>query len=448
MDHPRAAGTMRVRVGTGVTKIAATVLLAVVVGAVLPASPLVASLLVLAVVVTAVAACFGVLGLAILLVGTLPWLVTMSDLLPRLTVTFASGAAAGAILLIAAPRSTRGDASLALKVGMVFFFAPIVLSLGRQGAAAGAVQAAKYVLFPAMAFVVADATNERELGYLRTVAFWSSVGAITVNLIFGLTGFANSSYYGSGEILGYGSEHELALLAGCVTAAALASSLSLAWSPVIAVGAIATVATGVRSTLPGLMVAAFARMLSARVRLRVMVLVGLAVAGIFFSGAAHVVETRFHTGEKGGEFQSFSNFGSGRGSIYQAALHIWWNASPFSWIVGTGLRSILGVEQEVLGQQLGGHSDIVDVLVQIGIAGLIGLVLIWFVLFAKAKSRLPLVILVSFAVFTGILEVSGPLVIGMLLATGTNVVAWPRAARRGIRATRVPPIPPLWRQPT
>ena len=439
---------MHLRVGTRATKIGATVLLAAAVGAVLPASPLVASLLVLVVVVAAIAACFDVLGLAILLVGTLPWLVTMSDLLPRLTVTFASGATAGAILLIAAPRSTRGEASLALRVGVVLFFAPIVLSLGRQGAAAGAVQAAKYVLFPAMAFVVAEATNERELGYLRTVAFWNSVGAIAVNLIFGLTGFANSSYYGSGEILGYGSEHELALLAGCVTAAALASSLSLAWSPVIAVGAIATVATGVRATLPGLVFAAFARMRSAGVRLRVMVLVGLSVAGIFVSGAAHVVEARFHHGEQGGEFRSFSSFGSGRGSIYQAALHTWWNASPFSWIVGTGLRTIHGVEQEVLGQGFGGHSDIVDVVVQIGIAGLIGLILIWFVLFAKATSKLPLVILLSFAVFTGILEVSGPLVIGMLFATGTNLVAWPRAVRRGVRATSVPPIPPLRRQPT
>jgi hypothetical protein len=445
MEYPSAIPGFHHR--GGAAKVAAAALLAVAVGAILSVSPLMASLVVLTAVVAAVAACFDVLGLVILLTGTLPWLVTMSDLLPRLTVTFASGATAGAILLIAAPRSTRGDASFVLRVGTVLFFAPIVLSLGREGAAAGAVQAAKYVLFPAMAFVVAEATNERELGYLRTVAFWSSVGAVTVNLIFGLTGFANSSYYGSGEILGYGSEHELALLAGCVTAAALASGISLAWSPVISVGAIATVATGVRSTLPGLVVAAFARMLSARVRLRVMVLVGLAVAGIFVSGAAHVVETRFHHGESGGEFRSFSNFGSGRGSIYQAALHTWWNASPFSWIVGTGLRTILGIEQQVLGEQFGGHSDIIDVLVQIGIAGLVGLLLIWFVVFSKAKSKLPLVILVSYALFSGILEGSGPLVIGMLLATGTNVVAWPRAARR-VAATKVPPIRPLRRQPT
>jgi hypothetical protein len=448
MDYPRAVRGIHLRGGAPVAKVAAAALLAVAVGVVLPASPLGASLLVLAVVVAAVAACFDVLGLAILLVGVLPWLVTMSDLLPRLTVTFASGAAAGAILLIAAPRNMRTDSSIALRIGMVFFFAPVVLSLGRQGAATGAVQAAKYVLFPLMALAVAEATNERELGYLRTVAFWNSVGAITVNLIFGLTGFATSSYYGSGEILGFGSEHELALLAGCVTAAALATSISLAWSPVIAVGAIATVATGVRSTLPGLVIVAFARMLSARVRLRVMVLVGLAVAGIFVSGAAHVVEARFHEGEKVGEFQSFSSFGSGRGSIYQAAVHTWWSASPFSWIVGTGLRSILGVEQQVLGQQFGGHSDIVDVLVQIGIAGLAGLLLIWFVLFLKAKSKLPLVILASFALFSGILEVSGPIVIGMLFATGTNLVAWPRAVPRQVRETGVPPVGPLRRQPT
>jgi hypothetical protein len=242
-----------------------------------------------------------------------------------------------------------------------------------------------------------------------------------VNLFLGLTGIANATYYGSGEILGYADSHTLALLAGCLTAALLATADPLAWSPAIAVGAIATVATGVRSTLPGLIIVTFLRMLSAGVRLRMMVIAGFAVAGVFVSGAARVVEARFHHGEQFGEFQSFAHFGSGRGSIYDAALHTWWNSTPIEWFFGTGLRSILRIEQQRLGGSFGGHSDIIDVGVQIGIAGLIGLLIMWWILFARAQSKLPLLVLASFALVNGILEVGGPLVVGMLLATGVKL---------------------------
>ena len=271
-----------------------------------------------------------------------------------------------------------------------------------------------------MVWVVAEATNSRDLVVLRTVVFWSSFAAITFNLLLGLSGVANLRYYSSGEVLGLASAHVLALLAGCVTAASFASSISLLWSPVIAVSAIATVATGVRSTLPGLALAVTVRMFSARVRLRVMAMVALAVAGVFASGAAGVVEARFHKGERLGEFQSFANFGSGRGSIYDVALSAWWHSSPIEWIIGTGLRTILTIEQERLGVAFVGHSDAIEVGVQLGVVGLIGLLLMWWVAFLRAESRLPLLVLASFALFNGVLEYGGPLVVGLLLATGVK----------------------------
>ena len=57
-------------------------------------------------------------------------------------------------------------------------------------------------------------------------------------------------------------------------------------------------------------------MVAAGTRIRTIALVGLAVAAVFVSGAASVVVARFRAGESGGEFQSFSAFGSGRGEIY------------------------------------------------------------------------------------------------------------------------------------
>jgi hypothetical protein len=414
--------------------VAATII-ALAVGASLSVTPVLALTLVGAAFLAGVVAWFDLLGLAVILTAALPWLVVTSEVLPRLTLTFAAGATAAVILLVAVPRSDGSHSSLLLRIGAVLFFSPIIISVAREGLHSDAIQAAKYVVFPMMVLVVAEGTNSDDLTRLRTVAVWSSVMAISVNLFLGLTGIANVTYYGSGEILGYADSHTLALLAGCLTAALLATDNPLAWSPAIAVGAIATVATGVRSTLPGLIVATFLRMLAAGVRLRMMIIIGLAIAAVFLSGAANVVESRFHRGEQLGEFQSFAHFGSGRGSIYDSAIHTWWHSSPIEWVIGTGLRSILKIEQQQLGGAFGGHSDIIDVGVQIGIAGLIGLLIMWWILFARAKSKLPLLVLACFALVNGILEVGGPLVIGMLLTTGATLGgvrhkdAKPRATR-------------------
>jgi hypothetical protein len=404
-----------------VTAAAGAACLAAAVGAGVTVSPLAAAVLVALVFLGAVFVCFDVLGVATAITAAVPWLIVTSDLLPRLTLTFVAGAAAAAIFFVAKPQSDGSHASLLLRIGVVLFLLPIAISLGREGSGEGAIQAAKYVVFPIMAFVVAEGRSSRELVTLRTVVFWSSVCAIAVNLVVGLTGIANLTYYSSGDILGTGSEHALALLAGCVTAAALASSISLAWSPVIAVGAIATVGSGVRATLPGLALAALARMTSAGVRLRVIALVSLAVVATFISGAAGVVEGRIRHGQSTGEFSSFSAFGSGRGSIYEVAIRAWAHGSAFVWVFGYGLRTILGITQRALGTPFVGHSDIVDVVVQLGVVCLVGLVMIWVILFARSQSRLPLLVLASFALFNGILEYNGPVVIGMLLATSPHV---------------------------
>jgi O-Antigen ligase len=423
LRYRRSEGPLSIldpEVHSRVTALAATAALAIAVGVGLTVSPLLTGIFVGAFILAAVIAWFDVLGVAVVLTATLPWLVVTSDVLPRLVLTFVTGSTAAAIWLVARPRNKGSHTSVLLRLGITLFSVPILISLAREGVGTDAIQAAKYVVFPMMVWVIAEATNSRDLVALRRVAFWSSFVAITFNLVLGLTGIANFRYYNSGETLGLASGHVLALLAGCVTAASFASSISLLWSPVIATGAIATVATGVRSTLPGLALAVIVRMSSAGVRLRVMALVAVAVAGVFVSGAAGVVEARFHKGERLGEFQSFANFGSGRGSIYEVALSAWWNSSPIEWIVGTGLRTIPKIEEQRLGVAFVGHSDAVEVGVQLGVVGLIGLLLMWWVAFIRAQSVLPLFVLASFALFSGVLEYGGPLVIGLLLATGLN----------------------------
>jgi hypothetical protein len=395
-------------------------LAAVVVGNTLTSSSSRAIVVVYFFVVLAALARLGLLGVGLLLAATLPWLIVAGDNVPRLTETFAAGALTAVVILVVVPRSDGSNRAFLLRVGFICFYAPVVLSLGREGSGEQFIVAAKYLVFPAIVLAVSEATHYRSLMSLRTTVLWSGIAAVGVNFLLGVTGFGHFEKYGAGEIVGLGGAHDVALLAGCVTAAFLAEGRSSKSLPAVAVGAIATVATGVRSTLPGLAVLALARMIVAGARIRTMVLVALAVGAVFASGAANVVEARFKSGESGGEFESFSTLGSGRGGLYETAFESWRNASPVHWFIGTGLRSIPRFEKEKLGTAFVGHSDIVEVGVQLGIVGLIGLIMIWWVLIASARSKAPLLVLASVAVFNGSLEYSGALVIAVLLTAGAR----------------------------
>jgi O-Antigen ligase len=390
---------------------------AVVVGDALTVSRSRAIVVVYFVVALAALARLGLLGVGLLLVATQPWLIVAGERLPRLTETFAAGALTAVVLLLVVPRNDGSSRAFLLRVGIVCFYAPVLLSLGQEGSGEQFIQAAKYLVFPAIVLAVTEATDHRSLMSLRRTVMWSGIAAVAVNLALGLIGFQAGSY-GAGEIVGLGGAHDVALLAGCLTAAFLAENRSLTWSPAVVVGAIATVATGVRSALPGLAVLAIGRMIAAGARIRTMVLVALALVAVFASGAADVIEARFKSGESRGEYESFSALGSGRGEIYETAVNSWRAASPVHWFIGTGLRSIPRFEKEKLGATLVGHSDVVEVGVQLGIVGLIGLIMIWWVLIASARSKAPLFVLASFAVFNGALEYTGALVIAVLLTAG------------------------------
>jgi len=402
-----------------VVAVTGSALAAVIVGDALTVSRNRAIVVVYFVVALAALARLGLLGVGLLLAATQPWLIVAGERLPRLTETFAAGALTAVVTLVVVPRSDGSSRAFLLRLGIVCFYAPVLLSLWQDGSGEQFIQAAKYVVFPAIVLAVTEATHYRRMMSLRTAVLWSGIAAVGVNLLLGVTGF-DAGLYTAGEIVGLGGAHDVALLAGCLTAAFLAESSSLKWSPAVAVGAIATVATGVRSALPGLAVLALARMLVAGARIRTIVLVTLAVVAVFASGAANVIEARYKSGESRGEFESFSALGSGRGEIYATAFESWRDASPAHWFIGTGLRSIPQFEKEKLGTAFVGHSDVVEVGVQLGIVGLIGLIMIWWVLIASARSKAPLLVLASFALFNGALEYTGALVIAVLLTAGTQ----------------------------
>jgi O-Antigen ligase len=356
----------------------------------------------------------GSMGVALLLAGVLPWLVVFSAVEPKLTETFAAGAMVVVLMVVAAPQRGRSRASARLRLGILLFYLPVLIGLARDPGSAQLIEAAKYFVFPFAVLVVTEGTNLPALRRLSTVAFTSAIIAVTFNLLVGLAGKGHS-YYAAGDIQGFAGEHDVALLAGAMTAASLGMPTRLKWASVSAVGAIATVATGVRSTLPGLLLALLAKMVRAGARTRSLVAVVVVAGAVLVSGVGDVLVNRFHEDQALGEYSSFNALGSGRGGIYTTAIHGWWVSSPVDWAFGTGLRSVEAIEQRTTGNSTTAQSDVIQVGVENGLIGLLGLILIWWTLIARARSKLPLLVLLPFAVFNGSLEYGAPVVVTLLL---------------------------------
>jgi hypothetical protein len=365
----------------------------------------------------AVVARRGLMGVALLMTAALPWLVVFSAVEPKLTETFTAGVTVAVLLVVAAPRDDGSRAAARLRVGMILFYVPVIIGLARTPGSAQFIEAAKYIVFPFTVLAVTAGTNRAALRQLSKVAFVSGAIAITVNLFLGASGL-NHSYYQAGDIQGLAGEHDLALLAGAVTAASL--GMGIRWAPVSVFGTIATIATGVRSTLPGLVLIVLARMSRAGARARSLIVVAVAVTAVLVSGIANVVVQRYVHAQQSGQFSSFAALGSGRGELYTAAIHGWWVSSPSNWMIGTGLRSIEVIEQRATGSSSVSQSDVIQVGVEIGVIGLIGLILIWSTLISRARSRLPLLVLLPFSLFNGALEYGAPLVITLLLTVDSS----------------------------
>jgi len=400
-----------------IAAVAASALVSLLVAAALQVS-LAAGLAVVAVVAAgAFVARLGSTGVALLLGGALPWLVVFGAVEPKLTETFTAGTMVLVLLLVAAPRHDGTRASARLRLGMIMFYVPVIIGLAREPRGAQFIEAAKYVVFPFTVLAVTEGTNHAVLKRLSKVVFVSAVIAVGFNLVIGAAGLGHS-YYASGDIQGFSGEHDFALLAGAVTAAALAMGSSLRWTAVSALGAVATIATGVRSALPGLLLVILAKMVSAGARTRSLVAVVVVAGAVVASGAGNVVVQRFNHDQALGQYSSFVALGSGRGEIYTTAIHAWWVASPLDWAFGTGLRSVEGLEQRATGNAVVAQSDAIQVGVEIGLIGLLGLILIWWTLIARARSKLPLLVLLPFALFNGSLEYGAPVVVTLLLTVG------------------------------
>jgi hypothetical protein len=377
-------------------------------------SPILAALAIAAIAVGVAVARFGLIALVIPSFGLLPWLVILEGKLPGQMGTLVAVCAAGSLLVMVAPLRFE---SLLIPIGS-FFWVTIVLGHAIFATEFDQViQACKYMVFPAVALAVTSEGGKELMPTLKWPVLGSCLAAMLFHLAIIAAGLgATGTYYEAGEKLGFAAEgpHGLALMTMIIACAGLTAPGIRERVVCFGLGAVPAALSGVRSALLGLVIALGIYILRTPKKLQVVgVLAGILLVALA-TGALDVVTERF--GKHPEEFSSFSSAGSGRGEIWTVAFNAWNDAGPWGWMFGTGLRSIPDFELKELGEQLVGHSDIVEVLVQIGFFGFLAWGAIWIGLLRARLQPLILLPIVVFGVVNGSLEYVAPLTTGIFLA--------------------------------
>lgn len=383
-------------------------------GLLIARSPLLAALAIAALAIGIGAARFGLVAVVLPGFGLLPWLVVLEGVLPAAAGTLTAGVAAAALLAWVAPLRF---ASPLVPVAAFAFVAVVVIHAVYVTEGEEAIQAAKYMVFPALVVALTSERARELLPALKTPVLASCLAAMAFHLgVIAVGAGASSTYYEAGEKLGFAAEgpHALALMAMVVAAAGLTVRRTGLQLGFFALGAVPVVLTGVRSALLGLVAILAIYIIQSPSRWRALGVVAAVAATALAAGGIDVIGSRL-TGHAE-EFSSFSAAGSGRGEIWTVAFEAWAAAGPAAWLFGTGLRSIVDFELAALGQELVGHSDVVEVLVQLGAVGFAAWLALWTGLLRAGLRMLLLLPLLSFAIVNGSLEYVAPLATGLFLA--------------------------------
>jgi hypothetical protein len=377
-------------------------------------SPILAALALGMIAVSVAVVRFGMVAVVVPSFGLLPWLVILEGKLPGELGTFTAAIAAGSLLVMVSPLRFS---SILIPVAAFWWVAIVLGHAIFSTEFEQVIQACKYMVFPAVALAVTSEGGREILPKLKWPVLGSCIAAMVFHLGVIAAGLgATSTYYEAGEKLGFAAEgpHALALMSMIIAAAGLTAPRVHQRIVFFALGAVPAALSGVRSALLGLAVALGVYLWRTPKKVQVVgVLLGILVVA-FATGALDVVGARF--GRHPGEFSSFSSAGSGRGEIWTVAFNAWNEAGISGWLFGTGLRSIPGFELKALGSELVGHSDIVEVLVQIGFFGFCAWAAIWIGLLRARLQPIVLLPIVAFGFVNGSLEYVAPLSAGIFLA--------------------------------
>jgi hypothetical protein len=390
-------------------------LLAVLAGALLAKAPIAGIGLVALVCAAALAARLTRLGLVELTLAALPWLVIFDGLMPSLLKTFIATGAAVAMLALVTPLRYR---QLLGPVAAVLFIAVMCANVVFATESNQMIQFAKFLVFPVVALSVLSERGQERLPQARNVIVGSSMAAMVVHLGIVFAGLGQTgTKYDIGEKLGYGRGivHEMTLTFVVIAAAGLVSSKRLPLQiAFFALGAVPALLTGVRSALLALLVVLLIYVLRLGLSKRALIAVLAIFAAAFVSGGVQVAKERLLTESK--QETSFAAVGSGRGEIWKAAAEPWWNAGPPEWLFGTGLRSVEKQELRDLGKVFVGHSDLIEVGVQLGLVLLALWALLWIALLRAPLENIVLAPLIVYALVNGSIEYVAPTALGLAFA--------------------------------
>ncbi len=273
-------------------------------------APLIASVALAAFLALVLLALTGPTRITHVALAGIPILVLLIDLTPRLTLTL-SAAATVLLLLATTPRrfaiTTLTFAGVAMFLGVVFIHL-IQSSDGEQ-----VVEAAKYLLFPAMAVVVSTRAGRDRLTRIRWILLGGGLLAMAIQgAAILLHAGPSGAYYGAGEQLGLTSEspHELALIGVTVAIACLIAIEDVRWRLTgAAIAALPALATAVRSALIAFGLAIIPLVVHTRFKPSTVVSIVLISGIIVFSGVGSIVAARYEKDQKRGEFSSVQDFG-------------------------------------------------------------------------------------------------------------------------------------------
>lgn len=365
----------------------------------------------------------GTESFTVLALAALPWLVLLIDLTPRLTLTLSSSLV---VLLLLWRTPFPSHYSWTLRAGLGLFGISLLGQAVLWSGGSELAEAAKYLLFPAMALVVLNRFNQDRLASARVTLIWSGVAAMVVQgaaILLHVT--QPGAYYGAGEKLGLAakSPHELALIGVMVAVACLLTVKDKRWRVVGAiVAATPALATGVRSALVALVLSLIILAIRAKFRPSVIAAIAAVSIAIIASGAGTIVVNRYEEGQARGEYSSFAKAGSGRGAVWEADLRKWLSSGTGIVTFGAGLRAVQKISVAEFGAEGTAQSDLVTTLVEFGIVGFLGWLLIWIALLRASVNWLVLLPLAVYAVTNGSLEYVGAVVFGFALAAACGSV--------------------------
>jgi hypothetical protein len=408
---------------------------AVSVGGLVSRWPIAGISLAAALVLFAAATRISLLGAVQFLLALLPWMLVFDAFIPPLTRTFVTAAAAAGVLALSVPlryRRVLGPVSAAVLAAIILAHA--------AGATDGEAfsKLAKFLIFPLLAAAVLSRGGQAVLPQVRNVVVASGLAALTVHLVIVTAGLGERGYrYGVGEKIGFGPEipHELALLAVVMAAAGLSmTDRVLQRAALFALGVLPALLTGVRSALVGIALILVVMLYQSRLSGRSLAVVALVAAVALGTGAQAALTERLSADVEGGA--TLTGVSNERSDIWAAALGSWWDPGPGTWLVGTGPATIPDVVQRELGAPLIGHSDIVEILVELGAIALVAWLLLWIALFRGGLNPMLLIPVAVYAVVNGAIGYTAPMALALVLSAACRS---PERTKRGRQPAEAAP---------